>query len=126
MKELAKDIRTLYNESENLVRKEVDLLKMELVEKGARTSGKVVAVVLIIRISLMLLGLLGVSLIFLIGDALGNFSHAVYIVTGIFMLLILILLVFRKQLIIHPFMNYQLGEYLREVEDDARLKGKSR
>ncbi len=119
MKDLNEDIRALFSESENLVRKEVELFKMDMVEKTAKASGKIVAIVLIVRISIIFLGLLGISLIMLLGRIIG-YDIAVYIVTGFFALLCLFLLIYRKRLIVKPFMDHQLGEYLKDQDKKNR------
>ncbi len=119
MEEFKRDIRNLFNESESLLRKEVELLKMELIEKAAHSGGKILSLMLIVRISLIFLGLFGVCLVMLIGYAMESYMAGVFITTGFYALVAAILLIFREKLIVRPFMNYQLRDYVDEMEQKA-------
>lgn len=81
------------------------LLKLEVTEKLAKTAGAAVAFFVLLIFVFILLNLLvfltGIFLSSLLGSTLSGFATA----TGIYLVIFLLLIVFRKTLIILPVTN---------------------
>lgn len=76
--------------------KKIELLKMEATEKTVTTIGTVVFVALLFLVFLFFILLLNVGLGLLIGYYLGNYAYGILIMSGIYLLLMIITLASKK------------------------------
>lgn len=120
---MATEGRELKEQLESLVDKTQDLAetayKLALIE-GAQQITKVASSTLVISIFLLLLNFLllflGLGAASWIGNMLGDVKYGYFIVGGVYLLLILFILLFRKKLII-PFLRNLLVQKLYDTED---------
>lgn len=78
--------------------KRVDLLKMEATEKSSVTAGIITVIALAIVFGLFFIILLNIGLGFLIGSYLGNYAYGVLIMAGFYLLMLIILVIIRKNI----------------------------
>ena len=88
MVELIKDYAT----------KRVELLKMEAMERGVLTAGTLTFIILSAIFTVFFLILLNIGIAFLIGDYIGNYGYGFLIVAGFYLLLLILVVVFSKNL----------------------------
>lgn len=114
MKRLRADIEYIYDETEQLVRKQVELTQMELVEKAAFTGGKMIAICVMLFISLFAFFLLGIAMVLWLATLFGSYLQATLLVVFVYLLILTIIYLFKESLIIQPFVNNQFKSYLRD------------
>ncbi len=96
--------------AKTIIKNEVKLQKLDLIESSAGIVGKVVAGLTVAIISMLVFSLvLGIGIVYL-SEVLGSLILALGIVAGFFLLLGLLIYLFRKQIIVKPMINifYQL------------------
>lgn len=69
-----------------------ELLKLEMMEKSSLASGNLIVLVFILVFGLFFFTLLNIGVGFLIGEYLGNYSYGFLILSGFYLLLVIILL----------------------------------
>lgn len=118
MKGLREDIGYMYDEAEQLVKKQVDLTRMEIIEKTAFIGGKIIATIVLLFVSLLVFFLLGVIMIVLLERVTGSYLEATLIVTSFYIIVALLIALFKKELIIKPFMAAQFRSFMEEVDKE--------
>ena len=81
------------------------LLKLELAEKSSMVISSLISITLHLVIAFFILGFGSLALGLLLGEALGSLSLAFLLITGIYVLLLICISVFRSSLIINPTLN---------------------
>ncbi|MBU4539134.1 MAG: phage holin family protein [Weeksellaceae bacterium] len=76
--------------------KRLDLLKMEAAEKSSVTAGTLTYMVIAAIAGLFFIVLLNIGLGFLIGSYLGNYAYGLLIMSGFYLLILLIVLFSRN------------------------------
>ncbi|MBU8882155.1 phage holin family protein [Kaistella sp. DKR-2] len=76
--------------------KRIDLLKMEAAEKSSVTAGTLTYMVIAAIAGLFFIVLLNIGLGFLIGSYLGNYAYGLLIMSGFYLLILLIVLFSRN------------------------------
>lgn len=79
--------------------KRIDLLKIEATEKSSLSAGVVTYLVLMLVAFGFFIILFNFGIAFLIGKALGNNSYGFLIVAAFYLLLMFILMVFKKKIV---------------------------
>lgn len=78
--------------------KRLDLLKMEAAEKSSVTAGTITYMVIAAIAGLFFIVLLNIGLGFLIGSYLGNYAYGLLIMSGFYLLILLIVLFARNSI----------------------------
>ncbi|OWK72919.1 hypothetical protein CBW16_11770 [Flavobacteriaceae bacterium JJC] len=76
--------------------KRIDLLKMEAAEKSSVTAGTLTYMVIAAIAGLFFIVLLNIGLGFLIGSYVGNYAYGLLIMSGFYLLILLIVLFSRN------------------------------
>ncbi len=95
------------------------LLKYDLYEKTAKITATLFSSLVIAMLSSMLLFFLSIALGFYLGSLFNSYSTGFLVVTGIYLLLLLPFLIFRKSLIEKTIIN-RVIEQLTEKEEDKK------
>ncbi len=91
----------------------IDLIKLKAVDKLAKIVSNVVYGVLLSLFSFFFLIILNLALAFWLGDLLGKVYLGFLIVAGFYVLLIIILVLFKKQIIKSPITNTIVTKFLK-------------
>lgn len=107
-------IEMLIDKAENYTKTSIELAKLNAVDKGAdalSSLGSVIVVAIVVGMFLMLTNL---GLAFWIGERLGNISYGFFSVAGFYLVVALILAMFRKQWLKMSISNAIISKILNE------------
>lgn len=79
--------------------KRIDLIKLQLTEKSSLSAGIIAFVAIKVIIFTFFIILFNVGIAFLVGDLLHNVSYGFLSVSGFYLLLLIIAILFRKKII---------------------------
>ncbi|KAA0130236.1 phage holin family protein [Chryseobacterium sp. SN22] len=79
--------------------KRIDLLKIEATEKSSLSAGVITYFVIMLVAFGFFIILFNFGIAFLIGEALGNQSYGFLIVAGFYLLIMIIVMVFKKKIV---------------------------
>jgi hypothetical protein len=96
----------------------LQLLKYDLYEKTAKITATLFSSLVIAMLSSMLLFFLSLALGFYLGSLFNSYGTGFLVVTGIYLLLLLPFLLFRKSLIEKSIINRVLSQLTEKEEDD--------
>ena len=81
------------------VSKRIDLLKIEATEKSSLSAGIITYFVIMLVAFGFFIILFNFGIAFLIGEALGNQSYGFLIVAGFYLLIMILVMVFKKKIV---------------------------
>ncbi|MDQ1162241.1 positive regulator of sigma E activity [Chryseobacterium sp. SORGH_AS 447] len=79
--------------------KRIDLLKIEATEKSSLSAGVITYFVIMLVAFGFFIILFNFGIAFLIGEALGNQSYGFLIVAGFYLLIMILVMVFKKKIV---------------------------
>ncbi len=104
---------TLLERIESFGKTTIDLVKLKAVDKLAKLASNIVFGVLIALIGFFFLIILNMALAFWVGDLVGKTHAGFFIVAGFYVLLMVILVLFKKQLVKSPVTNAIISKFLK-------------
>ncbi|HRN73497.1 MAG TPA: phage holin family protein [Ginsengibacter sp.] len=111
-------IEDLYQSVRDYTETQVELLKLKSVQKSAQLfSAGIVALILSI-LGLLVLILISIGLSFYLGKVLGSYHLGFFLTGAIYVILALIIFVFRKKLLQSSLSNWLIGLLLEESENE--------
>ncbi len=81
------------------VSKRIDLLKIEATEKSSLSAGVITYFVLMVVAFSFFIILFNFGIAFLIGEALGNHSYGFLIVSGFYLLIMIVIMACKKRMV---------------------------
>ncbi|HEU0136677.1 MAG TPA: hypothetical protein VFQ50_05255 [Flavobacterium sp.] len=121
MKEKIAIVETLIDKAEDYAKTTYALYRLKAIDKGAAAASSATAGILIAFILLFFLIFISAGLALYLGEVFGKPHYGFMAVAGIYFLLGLILIIFRKQLLIDVFTNMLINNFFKE-KDDASNK----
>ncbi|MEO9531083.1 MAG: hypothetical protein ABJG68_06215 [Crocinitomicaceae bacterium] len=106
-------ITNIINEVESYAEVKLEQKSLEAVEKSVNILTGILGWLVVAGILFLVLSLLTVSSIFLLSQFTGSVLQACLIVTGFYVTVLILLLIFKKKLLTKPLKNFLLGEYLK-------------
>lgn len=91
----------------------IDLIKLKAVDKLAKTVSNVVFVLIMSLLAFFFLLIFNLAISFWLGELLGKTYLGFFVVAGFYVLLILIFILFKKQLIKAPITNTIISKFLK-------------
>ena len=82
-----------------------DLLRLELLEKGSRIISLIVVIIIAVVLALAAFGYFSFALVVLLEPCFGSFIPPLCIVGGLFILLLVLVVLFRNQLFLNPLIG---------------------
>lgn len=113
MEENATFFGPLLEKVENYAKTTIDLVKLKAIDKIAVTTSNVVYGVLIALLLFFFLLILNLAIAFWVGSLLGETYLGFFAVAGFYVLLIVIIMVFKKQIIKTPLSNIIISKLLK-------------
>ena len=95
-----------------------DDFKKNIVTSLSVGFSRVLAVLLITLVLLVVLGVFAFALIVLIGEEIGTLSGAAFIISGVYLIAVIILILLRKRLFLNMFTNLFSGIIEEESPSD--------
>lgn len=104
---------TLLEKVENYAKTTIDLVKLKAIDKLSVIASNVVFGVIMALLVFFFLLILNLALAFWVGDLLGKTYLGFFAVAGFYVLLIVIILLFKKQFIKTPVTNTMISKLLK-------------
>jgi phosphoglycerol transferase MdoB-like AlkP superfamily enzyme len=114
MENNATTIETLFMKAENYGKTSIELLKLQAVDKSADVIAALATQLVIFTVVVLFILTTNVGIALWIGEALGKLYYGFFIVAGFYVLLFLLLYVFKQQLIRIPITNSIIGQILNK------------
>ncbi|MCQ2359882.1 MAG: phage holin family protein [Paludibacteraceae bacterium] len=113
------EYQRLLNETKEYAKLRYDMLRLELLEKTTKVVSTIIVAIISTVLGLTALVYFSFAIIFYIDDFIGGTEWGFCIFGCIFLLLVLILAIFSKQLILNPLIKHLSGVlFTPEDKDD--------
>jgi len=114
--EPAENFQQLYNDVKKYIELQADFIKVEFVEKLTILLSTLLIITLLMILAIAALFYLFFSLAYAIVPLVGSLAISFCIISGIYLILIIILYVFRKNLIINPLVRFLSKLFLTKTK----------
>lgn len=111
------NFQQLYDEIKKYIVLQAEYAKTEVVEKMTLLLSTLLIASLIIIFALGVLFYLCFALAYALEPLLGSLALSFGLISGVYILLIIVLVVFRKRLIIHPLVKFLSGLFLKNEDE---------
>lgn len=105
-------LRQLFFEFKEYLKLQKDYTRLEVTEKLSILLSTLIVVLLAVILGMMALFYISFTLVYLLAPALGSLLAGFGVIAAFQVLLILLLFVFRKQLIVNPMVRFIAGLFL--------------
>ncbi len=112
------EYQRLLNETKEYARLRYDMLRLELLEKTTKIVSTIIVAIISTVLGLTALVYFSFAIIFCIDDFLGGIEWGFCIFGCLFVLLVLIVGIFHKQLILNPLIKHLSGVLFAPEEKD--------
>lgn len=117
MENIATNLGKLYDKAEQYSRTSLELIKLNAIDKSSDVISSLAVVTTLAFIVAIFTLFINLGLALLIGNALGDYAMGFFIVSGFYVLVGIILYVFRKNLIKIPIDNIVVGKLMKEKDE---------
>jgi putative superfamily III holin-X len=107
-------LETLLEKAENYTKTSIELAKLQLIDKSADVLSSLVSIIVISIVVGMFLMLTNIGLAFWLGEVLGNVHYGFFAVAGFYLVLAIIIGLFKDQLIKTPMSNSFITSLLKQ------------
>ena len=114
MENIASNVELLYKKAEQYSKTSLELLKLHTIEKTSDVISSLTVVISISIIVGMFTLFVNIGISFFIGNLLGNNALGFFIVSGFYLILGIVVFIFRKSLIKIPIDNLIFSKLLKE------------
>ncbi len=94
------------------IEQQKDYIRLEVAEKLAKTTSKLVTMAVVSFLAIMVLILLSVTIGFWLGSVWDSYALAFLCVTGFYALLAVVFYFFRREMVTNPVLSMIIGEML--------------
>lgn len=112
-----KEYQKFLDEAKDYARLRYDLLKLELLEKSSQIIAIIVLILILVGTGVIALTYLSLAAVQYVNTLLGSHSLGYCIFGGVFVILALLVLIFRKQIILNPLLK-QLSKIMFAKSDE--------
>ncbi len=106
-------IESLFKKTGDYVETRIDLMKLQAVNKTSEVTSSLVSNIVIAILGIMMLIFLNIGIAFYLGEVLGKVHYGFFIVSGFYLLLAVLLYVFRKDWLQGPVQDKMIRKLLR-------------
>lgn len=117
MENIATNLGKLYDKAEQYSRTSMELIKLNAIDKSSDVISSLAVVTTLAFIVAIFTLFINLGLALLIGSALGDYAMGFFIVSGFYVLVGIILYIFRKNLIKIPIDNIVVGKLMKEKDE---------
>ena len=115
--EPADNLQQLYDDVKKYVQLQTEYVKVEFVEKLTILLSTMLIICIVLILVIAALFYLFFSLAYALQPILGSLAISFAIISGIYVALIILLLAFRKKLVINPLVRFLSNLFLKNKED---------
>ena len=113
MNSIVDHIEDIVSKAGNIAETKVELWKLRAVGKVSETVSSLISVIAIVLLTITAIIILSLGIAFWIGSELGKTSYGFFIVGGFYVLVGLLVYVFRRQLIKTPLSNLIINKFIK-------------
>jgi hypothetical protein len=105
----------IFDKVENFTKTTVELSKLSVIDKSADVFSSLASYIVIVLVVAMFTLFVNIGISLYVGKLLNDLFFGFLIVSGFYLLLAIILLIFRKKLLKNPVCNLILNKLLRNI-----------
>ncbi len=115
------NLELLYEKAKRYTETSIELYKLQAVDKSADIASSIVSSLVIGLAVAMFMLFLNIGLSLLLGDYLDNIYLGFFIVSGIYLILAIVLNIFKKDLVKIPITNLVIGKLLTSKTSNTSI-----
>lgn len=105
-------IESLFKKTGEYVETRIDLLKLQAVDKTSEVTSSLVSNIVIGVLGIMMFSIFNIGIAFYLGEILGKVYYGFFMVSGFYLLLVILLYVFKKDWIKGPVQDKMISKLL--------------
>ncbi len=105
MKNNAADIEILFGLAEDCGKTSIELFKLQAIDKYSKVFSTLTSTIIVVLIAALFTLCINIGLAFWIGEMLGKIYYGFFIISGFYLIVALVVLVFKKSWIELPVRN---------------------
>lgn len=114
LNDMAKPAESLMDDVKDYIAKREDMFKLKTAKAASTAIGRLLTMFLVVLVIFIVLTLLAFALVLLLGELIGSYAGAAFIMMGVFVLLLIWLIAKRKTLFVNPFVRMFIGLFYDE------------
>lgn len=99
------------SETGKYLEKKLDVLKLQTVDGLSVAASSILSMMTILMVSAIVLAAFAFGTVMLLGELIGDWAVAAFIIGGVFLILLIILIIFRKKLFVDMFVQLFIGMF---------------
>ena len=115
MEEKATLLESLVEKTEDYTKTSIDLLKLKTIDKSAKALSSLGSTIIITIAIICLTTMVNIGVALLIGGLMGNLYYGFFIVAVFYLLVVIVLYVFRKSLLKVPLSNRIITNIRKDI-----------
>ena len=99
------------SETGKYLEKKLDVLKLQTVDGLSVAASSLLAMMAILMVGAIVLAAFAFGTVMLLGELIGDWAVAAFIIGGVFLVLLIILIIFRRKLFVDMFVQLFIGMF---------------
>ena len=99
------------SETGKYLERKLDALKLQTVDGLSVAASSILAMMAILMVGAIVLAAFAFGIVMLLGELIGDWAVAAFIIGGIFLILLIILMIFRRKLFVDIFVQLFIGMF---------------
>lgn len=118
MENIAKNIESLYNKAEQYSRTSLELIKLNAIDKSSDVISSLAVIVSLTLILAVFSLFVNIGIALLLGKAFDSYAIGFFIVSGFYLVVALVVFIFRKSLIKIPIDTIVVTKLMKEKDEN--------
>jgi predicted membrane channel-forming protein YqfA (hemolysin III family) len=118
MENIAKNIGTLYNTAEQYSKTSLELIKLNVIDKSSDVISSLAVIVSLSLILAVFSLFFNIGIALLLGKAFESYAMGFFIVSGFYLLIAIVVYIFRKSLIKIPIDTIVVKKLMKEKDEN--------
>lgn len=122
MKEKVEIVEELIEKGREYAKTNLELYKLKAIDKVSDVFASMAAGIILALLAIFFLAMLTIGFALYLGELLGKPHYGFFAVAGLFFLLAIIVIIFRKVLVVRFFNNYIINQIFKDKDDASNKK----
>ncbi|MBN8567904.1 MAG: phage holin family protein [Flavobacteriales bacterium] len=118
MENIAKNIGTLYNKAEQYSKTSLELIKLNVIDKSSDVISSLAVIVSLSLILAVFSLFFNIGIALLLGKAFDSYAIGFFIVSGFYLVIAIVVYIFRKSLIKIPIDTIVVAKLMKEKDEN--------
>ncbi len=118
MENIAKNIGTLYNKAEQYSKTSLELIKLNVIDKSSDVISSLAVIVSLSLILAVFSLFFNIGIALLLGKAFESYAIGFFIVSGFYLVVAIVVYIFRKSLIKIPIDTIVVAKLMKEKDEN--------